>query len=316
MKHKQLIDELLELNEYERLGQSWFLKNGKNMDYRHIMPSYATYNNDFLQSKDFFSEGKELEIEKTLRYVDIPEHSHEFLEFVYVLKGNCTQYVSHHIYTHDEGDFIVIPPRVSHTIQVPENSLCFTMKIQKDSFVSLRVPNTALFVLPLLFPCKDDPLVLNSILTIYSQQENAQAYHEEIIIHLFSALITYLMQTYYDSMCPLNMENINNYKTLQIVNFIFENYRNITLRGLAAEFHYNESYLSSLIHKGTGKTFSQNLREFRMVRAEEILRTTPKIKLADVCEKIGYNDTVKFIRDFKLQYGVTPAKYKQRFQIK
>ena len=62
MKHKQLIDELLELNEYERLGQSWFLKNGKNMDYSHIMPSYATYNNEFLQSKDFFSEGKELEI--------------------------------------------------------------------------------------------------------------------------------------------------------------------------------------------------------------------------------------------------------------
>ena len=49
---------------------------------------------------------------------------------------------------------------------------------------------------------------------------------------------------------------------------------------------------------------------------QEILRTTPKIKLADVCEKIGYNDTVKFIRDFKLQYGGTPAKYKQRFQIK
>ena len=123
MKHKQLIDELLELNEYERLGQSWFLKNGKNMDYSHIMPSYATYNNEFLQSKDFFSEGKELEIEKTLRYVDIPEHSHEFLEFVYVLKGNCTQYVSHHIYTHDEGDFIVIP--LSRSISILSNTCAF-----------------------------------------------------------------------------------------------------------------------------------------------------------------------------------------------
>lgn len=313
MIHKQLIDDLLDLNEYERQGQNFFLRYGKNMDYTHIMPSSITYGNELLQSKDFFSEGKELEIEKTLRYIDIPEHSHEFVEFVYILKGTCTQYVSHHTYSHDTGDFIVIPPGVSHTIQVPENSVCLTMKMQKNTFVSLHVPNTAMFALPILFPCKEDPLVLHTILTIYLQQERAQAYSEEIIMHLFSALITYLIQTYYDNMYPLNMGNISNYKTLQIVNFVFENYRNITLRGLATEFHYNESYLSALIRKYTGKTFSQNLREFRMVRAEEILRTTPKIKLADVCEKIGYNDTVKFIRDFKAKYGTTPAKYRQKF---
>lgn len=313
MLHERLIDELFELNEYERQGQAWFLEHGKNMDYTHIMPLSVPYGKTLLQNEDFFSEGKELEIEKTLRYVEIPLHSHEFVEFVYVLKGPCEHYVSHYAYTHQSGDFVAIPPGVSHTISVPENSLCLTMKIRKESFVSLNVPNTVLFTLPILFPCKDDPFVMHTILTLYEQQENSQAYCEEIIIHLFSALITYLMQIYYDTMYPLNMETIRSYKTLQIINFIFENHRSVTLRSLAAEFHYNESYLSALIHKGTGKTFSQFLREFRIVRAEEILRTTPGIKLADVCEKIGYNDTVKFIRDFKAQYGITPAKYKQKF---
>ncbi len=311
MDHGHLLEELLELNPEECRGKRWYLSHGEAMSYTNILQTFKPYSSDFLTDADFFHDGKTLEIEKTLRYVDIPSHRHEFLELAYVAKGPCRQRIDQQEFDHVTGDFIVIPPGTAHTLIVPEESICLPIKIRRNTFVSLSVPNMAMFVLPLLFPCKEDPFVLHTVLSLYGQQQESLTYCDEIMIHLFAGLMTYLMQRYHDVMRPLNMGMVTNYKVLQMVNFICENYRSVTLRGVAKEFHYNESYLSDLIRKGTGKTFTQNLRDFRMARAEEILRTTPDIKLVAVCEEIGYGDTVQFIRDFKTKFGITPAKYKK-----
>ena len=54
------------------------------------------------------------------------------------------------------------------------------------------------------------------------------------------------------------------------------------------------------------------MREFKLNRAQKLLQTT-NLKLDDICESIGYSDTTQFIRDFKKQYGITPAKYRKQF---
>ena len=129
--------------------------------------------------------------------------------------------------------------------------------------------------------------------------------------HLFVALMAYLMQNYRDSIRPLDMGNTLDYQMVQIHNYIFENFQTVTLRSLAKVFHYNEVYLSHLIRKSNGKTFTENLRTFRLARAEQLLRAMPNAKLSHVCEEVGYHDTVQCIRDFKAQYGTTPARYKR-----
>ncbi len=314
MNYEQIFQDLLELSPEEQRGKRWYLGHGAEMPYTQLQETLQPYNSDTLRDIDFFPEGKDLEIQKTLRYVDIPAHRHTFLELAYIAKGPCRQQVDRQMFDHQTGDFVVIPPEMLHTLYVPEESLCLTIKIRRETFLSLSVPNMAMFVLPLLFPCGEDAFVLHTALSLWDQQTQALPYCDEIMMHLFVLLMTYLMQRYHDEMRPLNMGQVTSYKTLQMVNYIFENYQTITLRSLAEVFHYNESYLSDLIRKGTGKTFTENLREYRMYHAEEILRTNPNSKLAAVCEAIGYGDTVQFIRDFKARYGVTPAKYKQRFQ--
>lgn len=314
MDYEQLMKDLLELNQEERKGKRWYLSHGEAMSYTQLLPAPKHYSSNLLRDADFFHTGKTLEIEKALCYVDIPAHRHEFLELAYLAKGPCRHQIEEQFFDHATGDFIVIPPGTAHTLIVPEGALCLTIKIRRDTFVSLSVPNTAMFVLPLLFPCGDDAFVRHAVLSLYEQQTEALPYCDEIMTNLFVVLMIYLMQRYHDEMRPLNMGMVKNYKTLKMVNYIYENYQVITLRGLAEEFHYNESYLSDLIRKGTGKTFTENLREIRLFHAEEILRTTPNIKLAAVCEKIGYGDTVQFVRDFKARYGITPAKYKMSFR--
>ena len=101
---------------------------------------------------------------------------------------------------------------------------------------------------------------------------------------------------------------------LEIVNYMFENFQTVTLKSLAQHFGYSESYLCRLLKSSAEKSFSAIMREFKLNRAQKLLQTT-NLKLDDICESIGYSDTTQFIRDFKKQYGVTPAKYRREFAL-
>lgn len=311
MSQQELIERLTALDSYEQKGREHFLKTGENLSYRIFLPAHAPIESSVLREADYFRADEKLVLEKTLRYISIPRHSHEFIEFAYVVIGSCTQTVNGSLVTHDPGDLAVIPPGAVHELTVPESSLCLTMKMRREDFFHLQISNMALFVVPMLFPCGDDPFVRNTILTLYAQQEAKRVFQEEIMDHLFVALMAYLMQNYRDSIRPLDMGNTLDYQMVQIHNYIFENFQTVTLRSLAKAFHYNESYLSHLIRKSSGKTFTENLRTYRLARAEQFLRAMPNAKLSHVCEEVGYHDTVQFIRDFKAQYGTTPARYKR-----
>ena len=311
MGHQSLIRELLELDAYERQGKAWFSAHGEPMSYVDLMPLHNPYSSALLQEKDFFPEGKNIEVEKALRYVAVPAHQHEFIECAYVVRGFCVQKIDGNAYSHVPGDFVLVPPGASHEITVPEDGLCLTVKLRQATFVSMKVPNLPLFVVPLLFPTEEDEFVLHTVLSIYEQQEGRLVYTDELMEQLFCVLITYLMQNFRETMRPLITQSLRSYKLIQIVNYAFENYRTITLRSLAQKFHYNEAYLSNLIHREMDKTFTEIIREYRLRVAEELLRTSPSMKLSAICEAVGYNDTTQFIRDFKAQYKVTPAKYKR-----
>ncbi|WP_162613088.1 helix-turn-helix transcriptional regulator [Lachnoclostridium sp. An169] len=96
------------------------------------------------------------------------------------------------------------------------------------------------------------------------------------------------------------------------MNYIFENYQNITLRRIARHFGYSEPYLCSFFQEETHSTFSKIIRDFRIKQAEKLLQTTD-LKLNEICDSIDYSDVTHFIRDFKKQYGSTPIKYRKQF---
>lgn len=311
MTREQLIKRLKALNDQERRGKNYLASHGDMMHYRLLTPFSHGYSGSQLLEQDFFPEGKDLEIDKILRYIYIPEHSHDFVEFIYVVEGSCEHTINAQHFIQECGDFVVVSPGAKHIVNVPEAGLCLAIKIKRSAFFDLHLPNVAIFTTPLLFPCREDPFVLHTVLSIYEQQYANASYCTEMMTYLFSSLILYLLQNFFDDVRYLQIGSGGDPRLIQIANYVFDNFSTVTMKSLAKEFHYNESYLSALISEKTGQTFTSLIRTIRLSRAEEILRTTPTIKLADVCERVGYNDTVRFIKDFKEKYGVTPAKYKR-----
>ena len=97
-----------------------------------------------------------------------------------------------------------------------------------------------------------------------------------------------------------------------MVSFIQEHFaQGLTLQMLAGEFNRNESYISSLIKKKTGKGFGEHLMEARIQKAQEYLRTTND-SLEAIAAKVGYPDYYYFTKVYKKATGISPAAYRRQ----
>lgn len=107
--------------------------------------------------------------------------------------------------------------------------------------------------------------------------------------------------------------NINRME--QIRKLIEENYAgNIGLVWLAEKLDLSPGYLSSLIRRETGENFMSYLTQVRIRHAALLLQGDGRI--GDIAAKVGYLGTPYFSTIFKNIMGITPAKYRERFQKK
>lgn len=80
---------------------------------------------------------------------------------------------------------------------------------------------------------------------------------------------------------------------------------NISLVTVSNEIAVSPNYLSALIKKSTGTTFSDLLTKERIERAKQLLLCS-SMKIREVAEKCGYNDQHYFSYCFKKIVGVSP----------
>ena len=88
---------------------------------------------------------------------------------------------------------------------------------------------------------------------------------------------------------------------------------NISLKEIASEVLYmNRDYVSHVFSEKKGIHFSDYLMKVRVEEAKkELLQTN--LSVTDIASNCGYNDFSYFIRIFRLETGMTPKKYRQKF---
>ncbi len=274
-----------------------------------------------LSAEMFFPEGKQIEIQRLQRFIHIPQHKHDFVEMVYVLSGVCLHVIGEDQYENHPGDFTIIPPSVKHELHASEDCICLTMKLRSKTFVELvsgiflensllspyfhQALNDSYYRCVMVLHSKGDDYLRDTALRMYIQQEKALMYADGIIAELMKVFLSYMLQNYQETFSLLVSNAVEHEEMVQILGFIYDHYQAITLQEVAEQFHVSVPYLSTKIHKLTGRTFSEHLRSYRLKQAAELLRSTD-MKVDLVCEQIGYQDTAQFIRSFKSVYGMTP----------
>ena len=95
-----------------------------------------------------------------------------------------------------------------------------------------------------------------------------------------------------------------------ILNYIIQNYASVTLRDVAAQFHFSEPYCSRMIADITGISFSELVTRIRLQNGENLLAHT-QMSVADISDRIGYKNPETFIRSFSRNYHMTPSQYRK-----
>ena len=337
--YRHLIRELSRLDPYEKAGHDSFQRTGALLRHgqylylmmhgtdRHTLETindppalreqgqiaasfHERYGKTGLTEEDFMPSDMNVAIEKLLRYIEIPAHSHEFIECAYVLRGSCIHRIGENEVIQQEGSFILVPVLTRHQLIAVGDSLCLTLKIRLSHFVKMSVPHLPTMIYPISFQCGEDPAAESMLLFLYEQQKLSLLYRKELMEGAAAGLITYILQRYMDTMQPLYSIALRDQRILDMINYMYNHYRTVTLHELAAQFHYNESYLSRMFQEQAGRSFSETVKEFKLRKAAELLKTK-SWKLDQICEEIGYSDTRQFIRSFKQMFGVTPDRFRK-----
>ena len=84
----------------------------------------------------------------------------------------------------------------------------------------------------------------------------------------------------------------------------------ITLSEIAGRLNLTQEYLGTQFHKELGENFSTYIRNYRLIKAKELLIGT-QLKQYEIAEKVGYTDAKYFARVFKECVGMSPAEYRK-----
>ena len=124
----------------------------------------------------------------------------------------------------------------------------------------------------------------------------------------------YIINSLNDDLSKIKESTIDsNNKGIELAKkYIIDNYnKNITLKEVAEEVFLSQNYLSELFKKEMGQGFYEFLSNYRVKKAKELLVMT-NMKVYEIAEEVGYNDSITFCRVFKKIEGSTPNNYRNK----
>ena len=258
-------------------------------------------------------------------------HNHDYFEMIYVYHGNCFNRFQDKTIQLYQGDILLLNPTILHQIYaLHEDDYIFNIMLSKSLFEGaiwqLLSDNKLMnnFFVNYFYQmnkikdyihfnhCQDHRIqeVITSLIAEYLEEE--PGYHRVTQSYLV-ILFAYLSRSY----TKLNMIDQNNLKQLgvlpDIISYIAQNYKDVTLTEIQNSFNYSAGYVSRLIKQHTGKTFSEIVHNFKLNHAKELLQST-NLNITEIAEQIGFNDSHYLNKVFKKRFGITPSQYRKGMQ--
>lgn len=142
--------------------------------------------------------------------------------------------------------------------------------------------------------------------------EAAKQPESEKTVHAACTLLfTNLHQVHRERLLIGNSTMMEENRIGEILTYMSNNYKEVTLESIAQKFHYHPSYFSAMFKKDANITFRQQLLKIRLEQAKYLLRETV-LPVQSIIEEIGFSEKSHFHRCFKKEYGLTPLQYRQK----
>lgn len=137
-------------------------------------------------------------------------------------------------------------------------------------------------------------------------------YTNIVIPHLFKASLIELVS---QNKKLSHLVQFKNRRFQEIVSYIHSNFKEeLSVHEIAAQFKYNEKYLSRLFKKHFGITTVQYINQVRLEYCEQLLLETSDT-ITNIAHAGGFKNEFYFMRCFKKKYNVSPTHYRNTYHL-
>lgn len=166
----------------------------------------------------------------------------------------------------------------------------------------------------LYFSLQDNPKIRHYIESIIWELKYPQLGSTEAINSLMILLFTELMRLSKEKNNLFKEKDITNHSSIlvmQIIEFIYQHFMDITLKDTATHFHIHPNYLTRLLKKYIGKGFMEMVQQLRMEKAEFLLQNTT-LTITEIARECGFSNINYFYHLFKKTYHKTPNQLRKQ----
>jgi AraC-like DNA-binding protein len=230
-------------------------------------------------------------------------HYHDLFEIYYLESGRCTYFIDKRSYELMPGDIAIIPAGIIHNTHYV-NSRHSRMLI---NFSSRFIPSSVLPQLKKITYIYRNRKIHDDILKILNQIKEESSQSGEMqgdIVECYMHMLFFMLiknENFYDN------SHAQNEYIVSAVKFLQKNYQtDVSLKSMAEMFSVCPEHFSREFKKETGFGFCEYLNLLRLKKAEQLLKQNDKIRVSEVSEMIGFNDSNYFSLKFKKMYGTSP----------
>ena len=283
---------------------------------------YMASDRDIISGDKLLPEGRHIMIRPHTRFIHFPEHTHDYVEIVYMCSGETQHIVNGTNITLRKGELLMLGQNARQEIEsAGKNDIAVNFIVKPDffhgilSFLGHEETPLRRFIISCItgknetgylyfkvanvLPVQN--LVENLLWTLITKPSNKRGIHHLTMGLLFVELLecTDTLEFSYE---PQNV-------LMKVLRYIEDNYRTGTLNEISSILHYEHTALSRLISKKMGRTFTQLLQEKRLSQASWFLLNTDT-NVDDIAYMVGYENLTHFHKLFFKFYGKTPKHYR------
>lgn len=271
------------------------------------------------------SAGKLMDIRPHTRFVHFPEHTHNYVEMVYMCMGSTTHIVNGNTITLREGELLFFGQGVRQEIlPAGENDIAVNFIILPQFFdkalemlgeeesplrrfvvdclgSATGSSNYLYFQVADVLPIQN--MIENLLWTLDRSLPNRRSICQSTMGVLFMQLMNHTERLAY--------ERTEDAAVMSVLRYIEDHYPTGTLTEIADFLHYDFCWLSREIKRKTGRTFKELLQDKRLTQAAYLLKATT-LHVDEIADAVGYSNKSYFHRIFQEKYGLSPKKYRDR----